>query len=204
MKLFVLGATGGIGAALVDQALARGHSVTAFVRTPEKVTHQDPRLNVVAGDPHDAPALARAMRGHDAVLSALGPRSLRAHGLLSDCARSTVAAMQDEGIRRLVIVSAATLFPDAGLLAALVGRTVLASIVHDERAMEAAVTSDGLSWTIARPPRLTNGPGAGTYRAVEGHAAGTLTIDRADVARFMLDAAEQDTHVGQVVGLGHR
>jgi putative NADH-flavin reductase len=82
MKLFVLGATGGIGGAIVDQALERGHSVTAFVRSAQKLVRSDPRLNVIEGDPRNEAQLADAVRGHDAVLSSLGPRSLRAHGLL--------------------------------------------------------------------------------------------------------------------------
>ena len=203
MKLFLLGATGGIGSAIIDQALARGHAVTAFVRTPQKITRSDPRLSVVGGDPRSQEHLAAAMPGHDAVLSALGPRSLKDHSVLSDCARSTVAAMQTAGIERLVIVSAAALFPDAGLLAALLRRTVFAGILNDASEMERTVTANGLNWTIARPPRLTNGSGTGHYRAVVGHPAPrAFTIDRPDVARFMLDALEQDRHVRDVVGLG--
>jgi putative NADH-flavin reductase len=203
MKLFILGATGGIGSALIDQACARGHTVTAFVRSPQKIAGTDPRLTVVTGDPRNAQQLASAMRGHDAVLSALGSRSLMAHGLLRDCARSTVAAMQAASVDRLVIVSAAALFPDAGLLAAILRRTLLASAMDDAAAMEKTVMGDGLEWTIARPPRLTDGGGTGHYRAVTGHpASSALTIDRADVARFMLDAADRELHVREIVGVG--
>ena len=74
MKLFILGANGKTGTQLVDLALARGHQVTAFVRSPGKITRRHPRLQVQRGDPHSADELASALPGHDVVLSALGVR----------------------------------------------------------------------------------------------------------------------------------
>src|SRR6266540_6835666 len=77
-QLFIIGATGKTGTQLIDIALARGHEVTAFVRSPDKITREHPLLRVVPGDPLDADALARALPGHDAVLSALGVPPRRA------------------------------------------------------------------------------------------------------------------------------
>src|SRR6266700_4040603 len=53
MRLFILGANGKVGTQLIDLALSRTHQVTAFVRSPEKITQQHPRLQVVRGDPHN-------------------------------------------------------------------------------------------------------------------------------------------------------
>ena len=117
MRLFILGATGGTGRQLIDQALARGHQVTAFVRSPEKLSARPEGLSVLQGDPRDAAALTAVLPGHDAVLSALGPPGPRRSTILPDSARSTVSAMQSAGLRRLLIVSAAILFEDLGLLA---------------------------------------------------------------------------------------
>jgi len=69
MKLFVLGATGHTGTHIVDIALSRSHDVTAFVRTPQKITWRDPRLKVVAGNPLNVEQMAKQIVGHDAVLS---------------------------------------------------------------------------------------------------------------------------------------
>jgi NAD(P)-dependent dehydrogenase (short-subunit alcohol dehydrogenase family) len=73
MRLFILGATGGIGRQLVEQALARGHCVTAFARSPEKIGRADERLTIVRGDPLDSEHLRRALPDHNVVLSAIGP-----------------------------------------------------------------------------------------------------------------------------------
>ena len=68
MKLFILGATGGIGRHLLQLALERGHHVTAYVRSPQKIESTHARLNVVQGDVFNPDQLARSMAGHDAVL----------------------------------------------------------------------------------------------------------------------------------------
>src|SRR6266436_9262191 len=72
MRLLIIGATGGTGRELVKQALERGHQVTAFVRTPARLRLAHERLTVVRGDVLDRSSVEAAVRGHDAVLSALG------------------------------------------------------------------------------------------------------------------------------------
>ena len=74
MKLVVFGATGGTGRALVEQALAQGHEVRAFVRNPAKMTTQHEKLKVVKGNVTDCHSVGAAVAGQDAVFSALGVR----------------------------------------------------------------------------------------------------------------------------------
>ena len=66
MKLFVIGATGRTGREIVEQALARGHHVTAFVRSPESITLKNERLTVIKGNAMDENELFNAMQNHDA------------------------------------------------------------------------------------------------------------------------------------------
>ena len=92
-KILVLGATGGTGRLIVSQALERGHEVTALVRSPEKAS----KLNgarLVVGDVRDEKALREALKGQDAVVSALGtPASpFREVTLLSTATRVLVNA----------------------------------------------------------------------------------------------------------------
>src|SRR5262249_59201236 len=89
-------------------------------------------------------------------LSALGvrpPEAFRAHTLVQDGAASTVAAMTRSGVRRLVLVSAAVLFPEKGWRFAFF-RWLLANVMRDLGTAEAIVSATPLEWTIARPPRL--------------------------------------------------
>ncbi|MEY2493010.1 MAG: hypothetical protein QOH24_1961 [Verrucomicrobiota bacterium] len=188
MKLFVIGATGRTGQEVVDQALARGHHVTAFVRSPETITLKNERLAVIKGDAMDENQLFQAMQNHDAVISTLGPRKpFKPSSILHDSALATTRAMTRSGLRRLLILSAAAHFP--GLPNRIVS-FILRNHMRDSLAMEKVVQDSGLDWTIARPPRLTQKEDL-TYRSREDAAPKMgFSLSRKALARFMLDAIE--------------
>lgn len=199
MKLFVIGATGGTGQEIVQQSVARGHHVTAFVRSPETVTLRNERLSVLKGNVTDESQLSEAMRNHDGILSALGPReALKPSSLLQNSALAAIRAMQRSGVRRLVVLSAAAHFP--GIPNQIVS-FILRNHMRDSLAMEKVVQDSGLDWTIARPPRLTQEQYA-TYRSREGAAPQRgFSLSRKAVAAFMLDAIEQKKHFQKIVGI---
>lgn len=203
MQLFVIGANGHTGTQLIDLALARSHGVTAFVRSPQKISRAHPQLRVVHGDPHSADQLASALPGHDAVLSALGvrpPEAFRPHTLVRDCAASTVTAMERVGVKRLVLVSAAVLFPERGAFFAFF-RWLLTYIRRDLGAAEEIVRASPLDWTIARPPRLTNGSDE-RYRAErDALPAGGRSMSFRAVAAFIVDAVERRNYMRETAGL---
>jgi len=202
MRLFVLGATGGIGRAVIDQARQRGHQVTAFVRSPLKLAPGG-GLTVLGGDPRDASQLQAALPGHEAVLSALGPPGIGPTTIVADAARATVAAMHAAGVRRLLVVGVAVLFENDGLVPAIARRTFLRNVARDSAQMERIVAASGLDWTVARPPRLTNGELTGAYGVADDRMppGARLTISRADVAHFLLDEVEHPAHLRRIVGL---
>jgi putative NADH-flavin reductase len=199
MHLFILGATGRTGRALVEQAVARGHEVTALVRTVRELP-----ARVVEGDPRSAAQLAAAMAGCDAVISALGPPLPPRHWprpttILGDAARATVEAMGTSGVRRLLVVSGDVMFPD---FPKLLRATLLRHLWKDDVEMERVTQASGLDWTIARPTRLTDGPLTGDYRAeADRLPRGARAIRRADVAHFLLGAVEKGEHLCRIVGL---
>ena len=203
MRLFVIGANGRTGSEIVSLALARGHEVTAFVRSPQKLSPAD-SLTIVRGDPRRPETIAAALPGHDAVLSAIGPHprdALRPSTLLTDCARATVEAMTASGVARLAIVSAAVLFPEKGFYFAFF-RWLTKHHARDLRAMEDVVQASGLAWTIARPPRLKKSPDV-SFRALrDALPSGSRAMSFRSVAAFMLDAVERRSHVAEIVGLG--
>ncbi|PYK21788.1 MAG: hypothetical protein DME56_03365 [Verrucomicrobia bacterium] len=199
MKLFVMGATGRTGQEVVQQAIARGHYVTAFVRSPESITLRNERLTVLKGNAMDENELSEAMQNHDAVISTLGPREVFRPGtLLHDSALATTRAMNRSGVKRLVVLSAAAHFPG---IPNRIASFIMRNHMRDSLAMEAIVQANGLDWTIARPPRLTQEDSV-TYRSREGAAPKMgFTLSRKAVAAFMLDAIEQKKHVHKIVGI---
>src|SRR4029450_89322 len=199
MKLFVIGATGRTGREIVEQALARGHDVTAFARSLRIITLRNERLTVLKGNATDENELSKAMQNHDAGLSTLGPRDPFNRGSRRrDSALATTREMKRSGVKRLVILSAAAHFP--GIPNRIVS-FVLRNHMRDSHAMEEIVRNDGVDWTIVRPPRLTQ-EDYSTYRSREGAAPKMgLTVSRKTVTAFMLDAIEQKKHLHKIVGI---
>ncbi|MFD6025487.1 NAD(P)-dependent oxidoreductase [Streptomyces griseoluteus] len=210
MRLTVFGATGGVGGEIVRQALEAGHEVTAVVRDPARLTATGERLHVVRADLSDPEALRGAVAGRDAVLSGLGARSRRAAGVTARLTGAVLAAMTAEGVRRLVIVSAAPVGPapedDGPLDRALrsVVSAVLKDVYADLRETEAELARSTAEWTSVRPPRLLDRPLTGRYRTVVGgFPRGGRTIGRADVAHAMLAALGDPATVRQGVGVAY-
>src|SRR5712671_6196929 len=110
MKLVVLGATGGTGLEIVRQAVERGHSVTAFVRSAERLKPFLDRITIRQGDLLNSDQLAEGLTGHQAVLSGFGPRLPIAKAdrdLLHRFALTLTRAMRHARVRRVVVESSA-------------------------------------------------------------------------------------------------
>ncbi|MFD3637944.1 NAD(P)-dependent oxidoreductase [Streptomyces griseus] len=211
MRITVFGATGGVGQEIVGQALAAGHEVTAVVRDPDRLPEWLDRAALAAVVRLDDPAAVRAaVAGRDAVLSGLGSRGRRADGVAERLTGRILTAMEAEGVRRLVVVSAVPVGPEpAGdrlvdRLALKVVGAVLADVYADLARMEAALARSATDWTAVRPPKLTDGPLTGVYRRVVGGAPrGSRSVSRADVAHAMLALVEDPAAVQQGVGVAY-
>ena len=108
MKIALLGATGFVGSALLNEALGRGHEVTAIVRHPEKLERRE-RLTAKAGDVGDVGRLAMLIHGHDALISAFNP-GWKNPNLYDEQVRGTasiIAALKKAGITRVLWVGGA-------------------------------------------------------------------------------------------------
>ncbi|MCB0036714.1 MAG: NAD(P)H-binding protein, partial [Anaerolineales bacterium] len=102
-KIVILGATGRTGYHLVEQALALGYEVVAYVRAPEKLTLQDKKLHIVAGELHEQAKLEAAIQGAVAVVSGLGPVPKAKERPLTTGMQVVVAAMKAVGVERLIV-----------------------------------------------------------------------------------------------------
>jgi putative NADH-flavin reductase len=101
MNLVVLGATGRTGRLVVEQALAASHTVTALVRSPEKLTMSNSNLRVIAGQATNTSDTSRALEGADAVISTLGGKG----SVIADSTQAIVAAAGQAGVKRVVVLS---------------------------------------------------------------------------------------------------
>ena len=208
MTILVVGATGGTGRAIVAQALAAGHTVTAFARNPERLPVQHERLKIARGNVLDGASLDAAVRGQDAVVCALGhKRWFYPNRILSEGTRNLVRAMEHAGVRRLVCQTSLGIgdsFGRMGLYYTLfVGVFILPFYFYDKVRQERVVKESALDWVIVRPGALTNGAARGRWR--EGQRVGsfllTVSIPRSDVATFLLGQLESDRWLRRTVGI---
>ena len=208
MHLLVIGASGGTGRELVRQGLERGHTITAFVRSPARFPFTHERLVVVRGDVLDAASVKRAMQGQDGVVCALGhKRWFAPYRILSQGTRHLVEAMQAHGVRRLVCETSLGVgdsFGQLGLAYTLfIVPFILPFYFYDKHRQEQVIRASALDWVIVRPGALTNGRARGKWRHGRrvGNLLWTVRIARADVAAFMLDQLYDDTSLRRAVGV---
>ena len=204
MNLVVFGASGGTGREIIEQALEQGHDVTAFVRDPKKLTIRN-NLHIIEGDAlNDQSAIARAIAGRDAIISALGrANSLKSAGLIASSMAAIVPAAKKHDVRRLILISTFGVGDNsrnAPLVPRLMYRLLLGDIYRDKKAGEDIVKASGLDWTILHPVMLTTGPRTGTYRSGERlDLRGIPKVSRADVAHFALAQLEDKTFLLKTV-----
>jgi uncharacterized protein YbjT (DUF2867 family) len=200
MNLVVLGATGRTGRLVVEQALAADHSVTALVRSPEKLAMHSSNLRVATGEATDPSAVARALEGADAVISTLGGTG----SVIADSTSAIVAAARQTGVSRVVVLSSWLVERDhMGAVTRLLTGLATGSLVRDKRAGEQELRQSDLDWTIAYASILTDAPARGSVAVLAEDARRGLSqrISRADVAAWLVQAAAEDQPSRRNVGI---
>ena len=192
MRIVVFGASRGVGLKVVEQALEAGHTVTAFVRSPEKFVVKHANLIIFKGDSMDAAAVENAIAGQEAIISALGPTRPPVPRMMEISAKNIVAGMKKHGVRRLVSTTGAGVrqpedkpkFIDhfIGFLLNLLAKDVVLDSAENVKVIQAS----DLEWTVVRFPRLMDGQHTGKYKVgFVGKHSGTQ-LSRADGADFVL------------------
>ncbi|GAA3619315.1 SDR family oxidoreductase [Nonomuraea rosea] len=210
MRLAVFGATGGTGLQLLRQGLDLAHEVTAVVRDAARLPADlRARLDVVEADIMDPAAIAPAVKGRDAVLSAMGSRDRGPTTVHSASITAIMSAMSRSGARRLLMVSAGGLEADAGdgpftryVLKPFVVQRLFRSTYADLAEAERLIRAGDLDWTIVRPARLTDAPRTNRYRtAMDLSVRGGMSTTRADLADCMLELIGDRTSIHHVVSV---
>jgi uncharacterized protein YbjT (DUF2867 family) len=189
MNLVVLGATGRTGRLVVEQALAAGHTVTALVRSPEKLPTGSPNLRVVTGQATDMSAVSRALE----VISTLGGKG----SVIADSTQAIVTAARKAGVSRVVVLSSWVVERDRmDSVTRLVTGIAMGAVIKDKSAGEQLLRRSDLDWTIVYASLLNDGPANGSVTVLPEHAKRSMSqkISRADVAAWMVQAATDVQH----------
>ena len=195
MKIALFGASGGTGTLLTNRCLAAGHHVTALLRSPDIFPLRD-KVEVVYGDACDPHAILETVKGVDVVLSALGARSYGKEDVLERGVPNIIAAMQQTGVRRIIVLGSAGAIPDSlkkqpfcrrWIIKKILYNTILKWPVASQIFQYNALAATDLDWTMVMPPMLRNIAARGRYR-IDGEALprNGSSIPREDVADFMM------------------
>ncbi|MEO7495434.1 MAG: NAD(P)-dependent oxidoreductase [Massilia sp.] len=203
MKVALIGASGFIGSTLLDEAVARGHQVTALVSRPERVAAA-PNVIAVRADVNDTAALAQQLKGHDAVITAFsGHAQADTYDYFVAGFISIVAAVKRAEIGRLLVVGG------AGSLEVAPGVQVLdtpdfpaaykQSAEGARRALDLLKDEPSLNWTMLSPAALiAPGERTGVFRLGTDQllvdAQGQSRISVQDYAVAMIDELERPAH----------
>ncbi|MBK8504785.1 MAG: SDR family oxidoreductase [Saprospiraceae bacterium] len=202
--MFFFGASGKTGKELVRQALSVGHTVTAFVRTPEQLNETHEKLTIIQGNVVDYAVVENVIKNQDAVLSVLGvSKPLKKDPVVVEGIRNIIKAMEKENVKRFIYLS--LLGVGGGSDADFMTKNIISRIVGNEIAdheeKESLINSSLLSFTIVRPPKLNNGLKKGLCRSGEAIKATSIlpTMSRADVAYFLLKQLSTKTFLRKTV-----
>jgi putative NADH-flavin reductase len=215
LRILVYGATGKVGTHVVDEALQRGHLVTAVSRDPTRIQRQHPNLSAVAGDLLNDESIAELSVNQDVII-------LSVRGIIGK-SKNPENAIQRIGVEKVVNVlrnigddaprlihvgGSGTLEVKPGVLWAdkipkiFVPKSLELEIQGQLLALEYLRTVSDAKWSYATPAKnFTNGERTGVFRiggdAVLEDARGKSRISRADFAVALIDEAESAAHVRQ-------
>ena len=196
MKVVVFGPTGRTGSLVVEEALKAGYSVTAFARDPERLAIDHAQLTVCQGELLDREAVAGAIHGAGAVISALGPTNNKPEFTVSRAMDGILVGMQQHRVKRLIVTAGAGIgdVEDAptilsGLMDALV-MTFARNVYEDMLRVAGLVRASGLDWTIVRTPMLTDQPKIGQVKIAWVGKGMRPRITRGDLAAFLVSQVE--------------
>ena len=210
MKILILGATGRTGRIFTQKALEEGHTVTAYVRNPNKArallgTH--PNLTITPGDLNDAERLAAASAGQDVMVSILGQKATVREFLHSTFLQERLPLIMQTvtgtGVKHCVLLSAygvGDTVRTASLPMRLACKVIMRGIFTDKVKADALVAEYQPYISRAHPGRLTDKPGRGGVKVFDmasvERVPGIPTVAREDVADALLTIAENPQNAG--------
>ena len=184
---------------MAAQAAAAGHDVRTVSRSPGTPVAGAEHFSL---DARDVAALRPAVRGSDAVVVTVGAPARDGETPRTDITRGVVTAMNDEGVRRIVVQSSYGVGDSYGtmpfILRHLVVPLILKQALADHEQQEALLAESGLDWTAIRPGGLTHEKARGGVRLAAGDgSSGSLgRVARADVAAMLLLAVDDASTIG--------
>ncbi|WP_341347717.1 NAD(P)H-binding protein [Paenibacillus sp. FSL H3-0469] len=207
-KILILGASGRTGRLILDYALRKGYKVNALVRNPDKIQPRE-GLTLFKGTPENPEDIDHAMEGTQGVLVALNnvrtsdfpwAKQVSPPRFMANAVKGTVIAMEKRGLRRIVIISALGVgdsFSTAPILLRWLEKyTNVGKTYDDHNWVDQEIRDTDTDWTLVRAVGLSNSDKSKTLQVTEvGGPKPALIISRMNVAKFAVDALENDAYI---------
>ena len=204
MRVVILGGTGPSGILLIEEALAAHHTIVVYARNPQKLPahlSKHPDITLIKGELQDAAALATAMAGAKAVLSALGPMLGTLTGTPIALGYGVVLeAMRRAGVRRLVALGTPSIKDEKDKFS-LVWSAMIAAVAIGAHSMyrdivavgEVIRKSEDIDWTLVRVPMLKNDKNREVRAGYigDGAAGAGYTLSRQGFAAFVIQELDK-------------
>ncbi len=208
MHIIIFGATGQAGLQLVKQALWKGHTVKAFGRNVyDIIDMENERLTLIKGALFDEAEVREAIKGTDAVLSALGGAFDGTDKTRSLGMKNIAAQMEATGVRRIIGIGG------MGVLNANEEHLVLdmegyppeyLPVGHEHLAAYEVLKQSNLDWTFVCPPDIINAEATGVFQTRADYPPEpSISITTGDLALFMLNELEKNEFVKSRVGISN-
>lgn len=215
MKILLLGATGRTGQQLIEEALKKGHKISAIARDPEKLKDFD--VEITQGTPYDYASVEKAISGCEAVINTLNVSRksdnpwapLRSpKDMISRSASNVIKAMDTTGIKRFIALSTIgagrSWKTSPGILKFLVSVSNLKIAFRDHGRQEEILENSSVDYTIFRAPMLSNelNP-TGAIATPEGEKPASTVLSRNAAAKYFLETIEDKRHIRETVSLSN-
>ena len=205
LNLLIFGGTSGVGLETTKLALARGHTVTSITRRPERMPIEHDRLVNLKGDITKRDTYNQLISEQHAVISAIGlgpsrkPTTVYSRGM-----QSVLLAMDEAGLKRVISITGIGAGDSQGhggfFYDRIMNPLMLKEGYKDKTKQEQILQSSDVDWTIVRPGFFTDKASVVAYRVIHNMQGVTSgDIARADVAHFLVAAAEQGSYVRKTV-----
>lgn len=196
----LFGGTGKTGQHVVRQGLDRGYKIKVLARNPGKLTVENPNLEIIQGDVHDASAVEQVISGSDVVINVVGHTKNSAKNVQTVATENILSAMKKHNLNRIISLSGAGLDSPKDInhfgrkMVKFVMKLMAKDILKDAENHYEVLKKSDTDWTIARPPRLTNGPHTGKYKVGYLKLGAGDKLSRANLADFLLQLVEDDQY----------
>ncbi|ABC93255.1 hypothetical conserved protein (plasmid) [Rhizobium etli CFN 42] len=210
MKIALFGGTGPTGKHIIEEALRRGYALSVYTRDATKLSAVDGKIDVIVGDLSNREAIRACIAGADAVISALGPNSLKSRDKrpIMPGVGAIISAMEELNVRRLIQIStAAHRDPKDGFdfksqAFVLLFKLIVHNAYDDIKATAELVSKSHLDWTLVRIPNLKDGPATGRVDAGwYGKSKLGMKLSRGNLAKFLVDQVTATEFVRAAPGI---